>query len=84
MFYRKHKPINKARKDSATYWFLNACRDGCFRCVKSLVEEYGVRKDVRSESAQYDGRDFVFDTAHTWFIIQQEADMILTYLAETP
>ena len=59
-----------------------ACRDGCLRCVKSLVEEYGVRKDVRSGSLTYDGRDFVMHSASEQCISQKEANKILTYLAD--
>ena len=36
-FCKRHGPKNKNRKDSATYWFLNACRDGCLPCAKILV-----------------------------------------------
>ena len=79
---KKHKPSNKARKGSATYWLVNACRDGCLRCMKCLVEEYGVRKDVRSASGKYNGRDFLLDNASHQCITQPEKDEILLYLAD--
>jgi len=77
---KTHKPSKKAKRESATYWFLNACRDGCLRCVKLLVEECGVRKDVLSNSGSYNGRDFAEDSARLQTITQQKATEICTYL----
>ena len=80
---KAHKPPNKTRKDSAPYWFFNACRDGCLRCVQLLVDVHRVPKDIRSESGAYNGRDFVVDSASRKRIKLDEASEILTFLDDT-
>ena len=78
---KKHRPNNSGRKVFATYWFLNACRDGCLPCVRILVEECGVQKDVRSESGKFNGHAFVKYSAETGVIDEDAATMLFNYLA---
>ena len=54
---QKHEPT-KNRREDLNYWFFNAIKDGCEDCVKVLVQELGVDKDVTSDTQNYSAKQF--------------------------
>ena len=66
---RHHKPKNALRRLDSKYWFFQAVRQGCFRCVECCVRRHFIDKHIMSDNdghtaldfARYEGNDAMVD-----------------------
>ena len=54
---QKHKP-SQNRVGLLKYWYFNAVKHGCQECVRTLVQDMGVDKDVISNTQGYTAMHF--------------------------
>ena len=55
---KKHKPKSKNRQGDPKYWFFNAVKHGCKKCVAFCVDSHGIALDVVSDTNKYTAKDF--------------------------